>query len=147
MACPAPSKSSLTKTSLNSTVAYDLLAGAENDADPDTAIVNAMRASNPDIVGRLECYAASAERSFYKAYRELTRQNEANLVHNTEMQMMERFIKAPLPDHPTCENRPQPVQNEPVAASELTTDSRQLTISEDPLETHLQQNTDPGCHN
>ena len=94
------------------TVAYDLLAGVEND-DPDTAIVNAMRAANPDIIGRLERYAASAERSFYKAYRELTRQNEANLVRQTERQIVERLAYAPMPDHPRCENRPQPAQNEP----------------------------------
>jgi hypothetical protein len=61
-------------------VAYDMLAGVENDGDPDTAIVNAMRVTNPDIIGRLERYAGNAERSFYKAHRELTRQNEANLI-------------------------------------------------------------------
>ena len=93
-------------------VAYDLLAGVEND-DPDTAIVKAMRSAKPDIIGRLERYAATAERSFYKAHRELTKQNEANLVRTTEKQMIERFINAPMPDHPQCENRPQRVQNEP----------------------------------
>jgi hypothetical protein len=93
-------------------VAYDLLAGVQNEADPDTAIVIAMRASNADIIGRLERYAASAERSFYKAHRELTRQNEANRSQvvgtKTEAQLIERYINAPLPDHPTCENRPRP---------------------------------------
>jgi hypothetical protein len=93
-------------------VAYDSLAGVEND-DPDTAIVNAMRAANPDIIGRLERYAASAERSFYKAHRELTKQNEANLVRITEKQMVERIANAPTPDHPRCENNPRPIQNEP----------------------------------
>jgi hypothetical protein len=39
-----------------------------------------MRVTNPDIIGRLERYAGNAERSFYKAHRELTRQNEANLI-------------------------------------------------------------------
>jgi hypothetical protein len=112
------------------TVAYDLLAGAQDESDPDTAIVNAMRASNPDLIGRLERYVRSAERSFYQAYRELTRQNEANLVRMTEKQIVERLVNAPMPDHPRCENRPQPVQNEPnraPAASELTTDHRPLT--------------------
>ena len=93
-------------------VAYDLLAGVEND-DPDIAIVNAMRAANPDIIGRLERYAANAERSFYKAHRELTKQNEANLVRMTEKQMVERIVNAPMPDHSRCENRPQAMQNEP----------------------------------
>ena len=95
------------------TVAYDLLAGAQNDSDPDTAIVKAMRAANPDIIGRLERYVASAERSFYKAHRELTRQNEANLVRATEKQMIERIVNAPMPNHPQCENRTERVQNEP----------------------------------
>jgi len=95
------------------TVAYDLLAGAQNEADPDAAIVNAMRAANPDIIGRLERYAARAERSFYKAHRELTRQNEANLARVSENQMIERLVNAPLPDHPQCDNRPLRVQNEP----------------------------------
>ena len=95
------------------TVAYDLLAGAQNEADPDTAIVNAMRSSNADIIGRLERYAASAERSFYKAHRELTKQNEANLVRTSEASIIEHIVNAPLPDHPRCENRPSSVQNEP----------------------------------
>jgi hypothetical protein len=90
-------------------VAYDLLAGVEDENNPDLAIVKAMRASNRNVIGRLEGYAASAhrprgaahteaatrrtwprpaspfcascwraERSFYKGYRELTKQNEAN---------------------------------------------------------------------
>jgi hypothetical protein len=95
------------------TVAYDILAGAQNEADPDTAIVNAMRATNPDIIGRLERYAANAERSFYKAHRELTRQNEANLIRMTEKQIVERIVNAPMPNHPQCENRPRSIQNEP----------------------------------
>ena len=93
-------------------VAYDLLAGVEDDCDPDVAIVKAMRATNADIIGRLERYAASAEKSFYKAHRELTKQNEANRTPaaepKLEAQMIERYINAPLPDHPTCENRPRP---------------------------------------
>ena len=92
-----------------------------------------MRAVNPDIVGRLERYAANAERSFYKAYRELTRQNEANLIRMTEKQIVDRLAYAPMPDHPRCENRPQPMQNEPnrrTDAAELTTDNRQLTTSD-----------------
>ena len=95
------------------TAAYDILAGAQNEVDPDTAIVNAMRAANPDIIGRLERYAATAERSFYKAYRELTRQNEASLIRKTEAHIVEMIARAPMPDHPQCENLSRPVQNEP----------------------------------
>ena len=70
-------------------VAYDLLAGIENEADPDTAIVQAIRASKPDIIGRLERYAAAAERSFYKACREIAKQNETSLKRNLEAEWMQ----------------------------------------------------------
>jgi hypothetical protein len=85
-------------------VAYDLLAGAETAGDPDAAIVKAMRAANPDVIGRLERYAASAERSFYKAYRELSKQNEANLAQAVEAKLAEYRAAA----------QPQLVQKEPV---------------------------------
>jgi hypothetical protein len=84
-------------------VAYDLLAGAEDASDPDAAIVKAMRAMNPDVIGRLERYAASAERSFYKAYRELSKQNEANMARAVETKVSE--YRAAVPS--------QPIQNEP----------------------------------
>ncbi len=98
-------------------VAYDLLAGVEDENDADLAIVKAMRASNPDVIGRLERYAASAERSFYKALRELTKQNDANLVAAVQKKMIDRIAYGPPPNHPRCENRPQPVQDEPNRAT------------------------------
>jgi len=84
-------------------VAYDLLGGAETAGDPDAAIVKAMRAANPDVIGRLERYAASAERSFYKAYRELNKQNEANLAQAVEAKLAEYRAAA----------QPRLMQNEP----------------------------------
>ncbi len=83
-------------------VAYDLLAGVEDESDPDLAIVKSMRASNPDVIGRLERHAASAERSFYKAYRELTKQREANLKQAVEARLVEY-----------CAPQLRRVQNEP----------------------------------
>jgi hypothetical protein len=104
-------------------VAYDLLAGLEDENDPDVAIVKGMRASNPDVIGRLDRYAASAERSFYKAYRELTKLNEA---------IMEKAIEARLSEYRAPQ--PRPIQNEPnlttappTSRLEPTTDNRQLT--------------------
>jgi hypothetical protein len=97
-------------------VAYDLLAGVEDENDPDLAIVKAMRASHADIIGRLERYAASAERSFYKALRELAKQNEANLKQALERKWIERIANAPLPTHPRLQNSPRPAQTNPVAA-------------------------------
>ena len=80
-------------------VAYDLLAGAEDASDRDAAIVNAMRAASPDVIGRLERYAASAERSFYKAYRELKKQNEANLALSGRSQTHRIPRRRPAPAH------------------------------------------------
>jgi hypothetical protein len=128
-------------------VAYDLLAGLEDENDPDLAIVKSMRASNPDVIGRLERYAASAhrprgaahteaatrrtwprpasplcaswwraERSFYKALRELTKQNEAKLVAAVEKKMIDQIVYGPPPNHPRPENRPAPIQNEPTTS-------------------------------
>jgi hypothetical protein len=105
------------------TVGYDLLAGVENDSDPDTAIVKAMRASNPDVIGRLERHAASAERSFYKAYRELTKQNEANLKRSIEVELMESFIPAPHPAPRAIQNEPDLAALKPSAASPLRSDA------------------------
>ncbi len=106
-------------------VAYDLLAGVEDENDAHVAIVNSMRASNPDVIGRLERYAASAERSFYQAYRELTKLNEA---------IMEKAIQARLSEYRAPQ--PRPIQNEPdltaapaTSRLELTTDNRQLTTA------------------
>jgi hypothetical protein len=107
------------------TVAYDLLAGVENDGDPDTAIVKAMRASHPDVIGRLERHAASAERSFYKAYREVAKQNEANLKRNIEAELMQSFIPAPC-------SAPRPVPDEPDLAAPMPSAGSPLPCSMPP---------------
>jgi hypothetical protein len=91
-------------------VAYDLLAGAEDPSDPETRIVQAMRDSYPDVVGRFERYAASAERSYYKAERELAaarqRQNEAEYEGRLKARVVERMLNAPLPVPPAAAIRP-----------------------------------------
>ncbi len=72
------------------------------------------------MIGRLERYAASAERLFYKALRELTKQNEAKLVaavQKNQKKMIDRIAYGPPPNHPRPENRPAPVQNESKCAS------------------------------
>jgi hypothetical protein len=104
-------------------VAYDLLAAVENDSDPDTAIVKAMRAAKPDVIGRLERHAASAERSFYKAYRELTKQNEANLKRTIEAELMQSFSPAPRPAPRPVQNEPNPAAAKPSAGSPLRSDA------------------------
>ena len=93
-------------------VAYDLLAGAEDPSDPETRIVQAMRETNPDIVGRFERYAASAERSYYKAERELSaakdRQCKANYENRLKSRVVEGMLRAQLPVPPTGVARTQP---------------------------------------
>jgi hypothetical protein len=64
-------------------VAFDHLAGTELDpADPDSAIILNMFKTNPNILNTLQRHAAAAERSYYKAFRELAAsrkiQNEAD---------------------------------------------------------------------
>jgi hypothetical protein len=102
------------------TVALDLLAGVEDESSPDVKIVQAMRAANSDVLARLERYAASAERSFHKAYRELdkarTRQTFEEVERRRQQltpQQIRNFIEGPLPDHPVALNLARPVQNEP----------------------------------
>jgi hypothetical protein len=101
------------------TVAYNLLAGVEDGADPDTRIVTAMQASNADLIGRLERYAAAAERSFQKAYRELTATREKQIhaeaeriVEERKTEMLKRLMEAPPPAHPACANPSIAVRNE-----------------------------------
>jgi hypothetical protein len=92
------------------TVALNLLAGIEEDADPDTRIVKAMRDANADVLARLERYASSAERSFQKAYRELTaarqKQIENELARAVETRIIPRVMAAPAPVQPLVQNEP-----------------------------------------
>ena len=96
------------------TVALDLLAGCEDRANPDTRIVEAMLGSNPNAIGLLDRYAAQAERSFHKAYRELQaakqRQTEAAGQPRPTAAAVRRVPEAPVHSHPT---RPNAVRNEP----------------------------------
>ncbi len=89
------------------TAAFNHLAGFQNepDSDPDTQIIQNMFKSNPNALALLQRYAAQAERSYYKAYRELKAskqiQNEADYVAKlSEYNVTRRVMNAPMPDHP-----------------------------------------------
>src|SRR5262249_49584853 len=96
------------------TVALDLLAGCEDPANPDTRIVEAMLGSNPNAIGLLDRYAAQAERSFRKAYRELQAarrcQTEATGRPRLPGAAEGRVPEVPMPSHRAG---PNAVQNEP----------------------------------
>jgi hypothetical protein len=102
------------------TVAYNLLAGIEDQADPDARIVAAMRDANSDVLARLDRYAASAERSFHRAHRELTAARKKQIAEDFDRafaktnEEINRAINAPLPVRPLRVNHPLPAaQNEP----------------------------------
>ncbi len=89
--------------------AFEHLAGliADPDDDPDARIVAALFKTNPNALTTLQRYAAQAERSYYKAYRELKLakqiQNEAAAVRQFDSPndaVMDRVAKGPVPTHP-----------------------------------------------
>ncbi len=89
------------------TAAFNHLAGFQNepDSDPDARIIESMFKTNPNALSLLQRYAAQAERSYYKAYRELKAskqiQNEADYVAKlSEYNVTRRVMNAPMPDHP-----------------------------------------------
>ncbi len=89
--------------------AFEHLAGfiEEPEDDPDARIVAALFKSNPSALTTLQRYSAQAERSYYKAYRELKLakqiQNEANAVRKFDSSpdpVTDRIVKGPVPTHP-----------------------------------------------
>ncbi len=89
------------------TAAFNHLAGFQNepDSDPDARIIESMFKTNPNALALLQRYAAQAERSYYKAYRELKAskqiQNEADYVAQlSQTNVTRRVMNAPTPDHP-----------------------------------------------
>jgi hypothetical protein len=93
------------------TLAFDQLAGAELDpSDPDSAIIAKISETNPNVLSTLQRYAQNAERSYYKAFRELAAskkiQNEADYAASR----LKAVFNAPLPDHPAYGPSPTATQ-------------------------------------
>jgi hypothetical protein len=93
-------------------VAFDHLAGAELDPhDPDSAIILNMFKTNPNVLATLQRHAANAERSYYKAFRELAAskkiQNEADYVAAVTRRL---GVKAPAVSHPATVGGPAVTQ-------------------------------------
>jgi hypothetical protein len=85
-------------------------------ADPDARILAAL-CSSGNALDKLQRYAAAAERSYYKALRELRQSRAQN--RNSESaaldNMLKEIIYAPIPGFERRAERPpnRPVQNEP----------------------------------
>lgn len=86
--------------------AFDRLAGVEFDPeDADARIVAEMSKTNPNVLNTLQRYAAQAERSYYKAYKELKAakqiQNEADYIQGlSKVRVTDRVLNQPNPAHP-----------------------------------------------
>lgn len=88
--------------------AFDHMAGAGFDEDDaDGRIVTQMFKTNPNAYVSLQRYATQAERSYYKAYRELKAakqiQNEADYIRRIDQDhspAAQRIMTAPVPNHP-----------------------------------------------
>jgi len=110
-------------------VALDVLAMADNPDDPDYSICNSIVAAGRDPITIFQRYAAQAERSYYKAYREFAAarkiQNEANLVARLDASLVRRVVNAPMPNSPPYGSpighpAKPPVQNNPVPQTPAT---------------------------
>jgi hypothetical protein len=95
------------------TKAFEHLSGAQFDPDDaDGRIITQMFKTNPGAYVSLQFYAAQAERSYYKAHRELQAakqiQNEANFIKRMDATttVSQRILSAPPPNHPS-RNDPQ----------------------------------------
>jgi hypothetical protein len=97
-----------------------ILTEPDGDSDPDARILAALSGSgsgNP--LDKLARYQAAAERSYYKAHRELTQARKQKLQNEAKSldAALYRYINYGMPDDPISsrkETRAQaPVQNEP----------------------------------
>ena len=91
------------------TGAFDSLAGAERDPeDPDSAIVSKMLETNPNAIATLERYAAHAEKSYHKCWRELDKAKQTQTEQEVAQRVQEdrgerrtslimRYLNPPIP--------------------------------------------------
>ena len=97
------------------TRAFEHLAGlltADPD-DPDSIIITKMFEMNPNALTTLQRYAAQAEKSYYKAFRELKAskqiQNEANYISGLTAVTL-RTMAPPMPGHASASGDPKRTQ-------------------------------------
>jgi hypothetical protein len=99
----------LARIRLIETAAFDLLLGAETPQTPYSRIAEAMVAKGGDLLSKLERYASAAERSYYKAHKELMasaapRKNQQAVVQSRQNDaLLETFLRPPV-----CKTKPIP---------------------------------------
>jgi hypothetical protein len=92
----------LARIRLIETAAFDLLVGEPAPENPYARIAEKMIANGGDVLSKLERYASAAERSYYKAHKELKasvlpRQKEQQAERSrSEDAMLERILRPPV---------------------------------------------------
>jgi hypothetical protein len=106
----AESRWRLARIRLIETAAFDLLLGAETRQTPYSRIAEAMAGKGGDILPKLERYASAAERSYYKAHKELMASTEPRRKQQAAAQsrqndaLLETFLRPPV-----CKTNPIPL--------------------------------------
>ena len=102
----AESRWRLDRTHRFEAVAYDQLLDEYDESNPDHLIVRKLTNRTSNIIDLLQRYATAAERSYYKAHRELTqgrkgeKRNEAKVAADPLAWLKERLDQNPdPPDH------------------------------------------------
>lgn len=92
----------LTRIRRIETAAFDLLVGEPAPENPYARIAEKMIANGGDVLARLERYASAAERSYYKAHKELMasvlprRKEQQAERSRSEDAMLERILRPPV---------------------------------------------------
>ena len=126
----AESRWRLDRTNRFEAIAFDRFLGEYDDDDPDHIIVGKLSERTTNIMDLLQRYRTSAERSYYKAHRELTqgrkdaKRNEAKPAADPLAWVKEQLDRNPdPPDHDPFWTPPRHPQtgtprNEPTAVPE-----------------------------
>jgi hypothetical protein len=105
----------LARIRLIETAAFDILAGEPAPETPYARIAEKMIANGGDVLAKLERYASAAERSYYKAHKELMasvtprRKEQQAERSRSEDAMLERILRPPV-----CRTKPilEPIDDE-----------------------------------
>ena len=104
--------------------ALDLLAGAEPDsADPDSRIVARMLETNPKALAAIQNSAVQAERSYYRAWRELMKSKIDGIEADYQKQVVtaaERLVRNSCSAPSSARtNEPDPPKTKPSLRSQM----------------------------
>ncbi len=100
----AQSRWRLERTRRFEDIAFEQMFGEVDESDPDHLIVERLTIRTPNIIDLLQRYATAAERSYFRAHRELTqsrnrkKRNEAN---DAQIWMKQRLEQIRTPHDPS----------------------------------------------